>query len=272
MRIGKTFIVFSFAFLLFFSGCGLEEYVYIVGPRILNHTSNYETAADERYVEFTTEETANAGKTQFQGTAIYYKIYNNHSDMSSQYSSITSLSSSTNESAAATRMIDSYKYKQLGLSDNYDSPLIENAGVNRRIYIRITNYYDKTSNSNKALLIVGDSDVNKFRNNPEDVYDSATNPGGYRIRGTPRRVGNKYSFDFGRAKSPYENAEYNKTPSSDDNMDDFKESSSFSESKDGVYYVDLFAVGVGEDENFTRYYSNVLHLGSVAVDSNSEYN
>lgn len=272
MRIGKTFIGFSFAFLLFFSGCGLEEYVYIVGPRVLNHTSNYETAADERYVEFTTEETANAGKTQFQGTAIYYKIYNNHSDMSSQYSSITSLSSSTNESAAATRMIDSYKYKQLGLSDNYDSPLIENAGVNRRIYIRITNYYDKTSNSNKALLIVGDSDVNKFRHNPEDVYDSATNPGGYRIRGTPRRVGNKYSFDFGRAKSSYENAEYNKAPSSDDNMDDFKESSSFSESKDGVYYVDLFAVGVGEDENFTRYYSNVLHLGSVAVDSNSEYN
>ncbi len=272
MRSARAFSVLLFVTLLFFSGCGLEEYVYIVGPRILNHTPNHSTEADERYIEFTTEETANSGKPQFQGTAVYYKIYNNYSEMNTQYSSITSLSSSTNESAAAARMIDSYGYKQLGLSDKYDSPLIENAGANRRIYIRLANYYDKTSNRNKALLIVGNSDVNKFHDNPENVYDSASNPGGYMVRGTPRRVGNKHSFDFGRTKSSYENAEYNKTPSTDDNMGDFKESSSFSENKEGVYYVDLFAVGVGEDENFTRYYSNVLHLGSVAVDSSSEYN
>ena len=50
----------------------------------------------------------------FSGTEIYYKIYNNSSDLISQRNSILLVNTSSNSTAAATRMIDTYQYQVLG--------------------------------------------------------------------------------------------------------------------------------------------------------------
>ncbi len=273
----KSFFVLSGVCLFFvpvFSACGIEEYIYIQAPTVLNHAApTYETEFAERYFEFTTNEAGQPNSDNFLGTAVYYKIYNNYSTMQSRVSSIDSLSNSTNESAAASLMIDTYGYKPLGLAENYSSPLVEKTGVNRKVYIRLTNYYESQSNSNMAMVIIGDDDVSKFERDPSDLYDPLSNPGGYRIYGIPRRTGNRYTFDFGRnIPSSYEDAENNVPPETERNLGDYEERSSTSSSYENSYFVDLFAVGVGEDENFTQYYSNVLHLGSVTVDSESEHN
>ncbi len=266
------FSVFLTVCLLLFNSCGLEEYVYLVGPTTLNHTSYYTTVSEERYVEFTTAETANSTKPQFQGTAVYYKIYNNHGTLSSQVSAINSLSTSTNESAAADKMIDTYGYKQLGLNENYNSPLIPNTGENKKVYIRLSNYYEDVSYQNRAIVIIGSENVNKFHADSENVYDAALNPSGYRIQGLPRRAGNSRTFDFGRAKPSFEGAEFNVPPDGDDGIGDYVKSGSTSENYENCYFVALFAVGVGEDENFNPYRSNVLHLGSFTIDTSLENN
>ena len=40
----------------------------------------------------------------------------------------------------------------------------------------------------------------------------------------------------------------------------------------GIWYVNMYAVSVGRDASYTPYYSLVCHLGSVAIDENSEDN
>lgn len=275
----KVFFVLLSVCLFFvpvFFSCGLEEYIYIQPPTVLNHAApTYETEFADRYVAFETKENPNEqpNYNNFLGTAVYYKIYNNYSTMESRIKTIESLSNSTNESAAASRMIDTYGYKPLGLAENYSSPLVEKTGVNRKVYIRLTNYYESQSNLNMAMVIVGNDDVGKFEQDSSNLYDSVSNPGGYRIHGIPRRTGNRYTFDFGRnIPSSYENAENNVPPETEQNLGDYDETSNVSASYETSYFVDLFAVGVGEDENFTQYYSNVLHLGSITVDSASEHN
>lgn len=276
----KVFFVLSGVCLFFvpvFFSCGLEEYIYIQAPTVLNHAApTYETEFADRYVAFETKENPNEQPNydNFLGTAVYYKIYNNYNTMNSRINSIETLSTSTNESAAALQMIDNYGYKPLGLAENYSSPLVEKTGENRKVYIRLTNYYESQSNLNMAMVIVGNDDVGKFEQDASNLYDPVSNPGGYRIYGIPRRTGNRYTFDFGRnIPSSYENAENNVPPETEQNLGDYEESSSVSSaSYETSYFVDLFAVGVGEDENFTQYYSNVLHLGSVTIDSESEHN
>lgn len=270
---GAKFVFVFFSVCLFlFSSCGLEEYIYVEGPDSSGRLiyPNYESFSTDRYFEFTTKETNQPDR--FQGTAIYYKIYNNYSTMNSKASAIDNLNSSTNESAAATRMIDSYGYKELGILDNYSSPLVEDSNENKMVYIRLTNNDQAESNENKAFVIIGDDNIKKFNNDSSDIYDETSNPNGYKVFGIPRRAGNRYTFDFGRSASSWDNNENNALPSTEDTIGDYEESNSFSDDDNKVYYVDLFAVGVAQDDNFVKYYSKVLHLGSVKIDSSSEYN
>ena len=262
--IKKYLLRFFFICSLFlFSACGLESYIYIDAPTVTHSTPTYETLPDNSYFEFTTNE--NSDKPAFLGTAIYYKIYNNYTTMASQVSSISSLaSSSTNESAAAAKMIDSYGYKQLGLKRGNEgitkTPLIERSSEGKqRVYIRLTNFQD--SEEFKAVVKVKKDDGN------------GTYPASSEL-GTPMRVENRNSFDFGRTDSSKwgEQAEKNLLPEENDALGDVNYSSSFSDDEKNCWYVDLYAVGVGMSEDFVTYYSNVLHLGAVKIDASQEDN
>ena len=242
--------VFSFCLLLL-GACGLDEFFVLDSPVTVYHYSDSNSLHDNRYVEFSTNESSSqmnsylspSSSFKFLGTAVYYKIYNDLSTMSSAINSLGSLSSSKNESAAASSLIDSYGYKQLGLKEGTKTPLIEGTGNNRKIYIRVSNYQ---SDSEFAAEVT----VNRKLSSEHKL-------------GVPRREGNRYTFDFGRSAKGDENAR----PKENDS--DVKYTSFGSSSK---WYVDLYAVAVGQDTSFTLSYSNILHLGTIPIDADSEDN
>lgn len=257
MRMGggmrKNCYVYELFFLaaccLCFFGCGLES-TYVLYEPIGGHSSTYSTIiTEEKYFEFYTEEnknTINPPPFKFLGTAVYYKIYNQHEPINSVASALSSANNSSDPSSAAKLLKDTYKYRQLGTDPGMGTPLITSTGVDRRIYIRLTNY--QTDPYYQAKIIVG--------------YTGDSSISGTWI---PKREGNRYSFDFGRGGSE------DRRPIEGDN--DYSHSSSgFSSSYNDTYFVDMYAVSVGRDENYTLQYSPVLHLGTVAVNAASEDN
>ena len=119
----KIIYFISIICLFIFNSCGLEDYIYISPPRTVWNPPEYDTQNILRSITFETNEKENVNDA-FLGTAVYYKIYNKCATMRSRSSSITSLISSTNESASAVKMIESYGYKQLCLNTGLESPLI----------------------------------------------------------------------------------------------------------------------------------------------------
>lgn len=265
MRTGSTIVVkyISYSFfslavccLLLLSGCGLDEYYVVEGPVTANHTPSVTDLNfidySEKYFSFLTRDSANSGLSgsgfKYLGTAVYYKIYNNYSTMNTASSAITSLNSSTTYSAAADKMIDTYGYRELSTTSGTPSPLIPAASNDRSIYIRLMNYQDGVYTAKIIIGYTGDISV----------------AGNY----VPlRNISGTHSFDFGRTtKDP----DLNKIPVSGDS--DVNYSSSFSDTDKKFWYVDLFAVAVGRDTTYTKYYSKVLHLGSVPISTASEDN
>ena len=234
---------------LCFFGCGLQEYYVVEAPFIIQQEPKYDSEFTLRYFDFKTNETENPnrGSFVFLGTAVYYKIYNRHESITGVTSALSSANNSTDASYAANLLKDTYKYVQLG-SEAGSTPLIAATGADRRIYIRLTNYQNDARYQAKIIVgYTGDSSV------------AATM--------VPRREGNRYSFDFGRTSL---DPDTNKVPV--EGEDDYSHSGSFSSAYPNTYFVDMYAVSVGRDENYTLQYSPVLHLGTVAVDAASENN
>lgn len=252
--------------LFLFPGCGLETYYVVEGPaqRYSNPTVTSSGEASEyleSYFSFQTndEDNADDGDFKYMGTAVYYKIYNNYSTMNSHISAVSSLSSSTNYSSAFPKL-QSYGYQELGvdkekLTEDEDkkksySPLIEKGSKNRKIVIRLTNYKEPSNAKDlkeweyRAKILI-DAEATS----PEELY--------------PMRLDNTKSFDFGRKNS---SGDYDKPKSGEDDVN------YGTASKEDVYYVTLYAVAVGRDNTFTNYYSNVLYLGSVAINAAEEDN
>ncbi|HAH61803.1 MAG TPA: hypothetical protein DCL73_06870 [Treponema sp.] len=253
-----TLLSLSVCCLLFFSGCGLDEYYVVAAPYLIYNQPTYSTTDfSQKYFDFYTNDTGQTTSSDFDylGTAVYYKIFNNYSTMATEYTAIIALNSSTTYSAAADKMIDTYGYKELSTSSGTPSPLLPDIDADTRVYIRLMNYQDNADYA--AKIIIGyDPD--------DDAHDTSVD-GDY----VPRRnLSKKYTFDFGREDS--DDTGFSVVPDADD--DDVTYSSSFSDDDDAVWYVDVFAVAVGRDTTYTKYYSTVLHLGSIAIDSSDENN
>jgi hypothetical protein len=252
-----SFFLLTVCCLFTFSGCGLDEYYVVEAPvtayNIPAVTSSTSQGYDVKYFDFLTRDSANSDLSSsgfdYLGTAVYYKIYNNYSTMNTAVSAITSLNSSTTYSAAADKMIDTYGYRELSTTSGTLSPLISAGSNDRRVYIRLMNYQD---GDYTAKIIIG--------------YDGSdfTGSGNY----VPlRNISGTHSFDFGRTS---EDSDLNKVPVNGDS--DVNYSSSFSDDDKTVWYVDMFAVAVGRDTTYTKYYSKVLHLGSISIDTSEEDN
>ena len=251
---------------LCFFGCGLET-IYALDEPMLLHSSTYSTVQfEEKYFEFETNEVKNSDPLinpppfKFLGTDVYYKIYNRHESITSVTSALSSANNSTDPSSAAKLLTETYKYKQLGTSAGARTPLIQYEpppsypwppyynGHGRCVYIRLSSYQN-------------DDYTAKFINNY--TGDNSVTP-----TAVPRREGNRYSFDFGRDG---DNDKASKTLFSTDTDYNYS-SSGFSSGYDNTYFVDMYAVSVGRDENYTEHCSKVLHLGTVAINASSKDN
>ena len=232
---------------LFFAACGLDQ-VYLLEPPIVRNNNVYvNTELPENwYVEFITNEAGNAAyypsrgnSFVFLGTEIYYKIYNNVDTLQSHKRSIESVNSASYYSESASRMITTYQYQPLDLqSGRIWFPFVECREKNTKVHIRLVSYQGKdTDPTYKAGVWFDDDDQNVV----------------------PYRNGNNRSFDFfndANEQPPVRNV----PPNSGDN--------DFSPGTGGgavIYYVQLYAVAVGRDSNYTPSYSPVLDLGTIPI-------
>lgn len=252
----NLFYISIFCICLFLCpGCGLETLYYLDAPfqRQTNPTvsdSGDAASYTEAYFDFYTNENQKVDENfKYLGTAVYYKIYNSYSTMNSHISSVSSISSSTNSSSAFLRL-QSYGYQELGTKDMNGnerniSPLIPAKSSNQRVVIRLTNYQEPDQSS---------AEWNEYAYRAKIVINNVE-------KYVPMRNDSTKSFDFGRKNS---SGDYDKPKSGEDDVN------YGTASKDDVYYVTLYAVAVGRDSFFTNYYSNVLYLGSVAINASEE--
>lgn len=230
---------------LFNSGCGLDTVYVLDSPHLIVHSPEAQNESqDTKYFEFYTNESTNIEGFTFQGTEVYYKIYNSYSQMTSETSVLQTLSNDTDKSAtAADKMINNtssggYGYKALKVAGNQTSPLIPDSGSNERVYIRLTDYQNVEDYSAKILV------------NGQYLNGSVS-------KTVPvRNTADRRTFNFGR------NGSLDIVPTSVD--DDVKYSSGVSSS---TWYVAMFAAGIGIDASYQNYYSNILYLGSVSIDA-----
>ncbi len=236
---------------IFVSSCGLEEVLSLDAPTVTQNNPLY--SGDDPlyyYHAFYTEEAKQP--EEFIGTEVYYKIYNNYSSLNSQRSAILSVNTSSNSSAAATRMIETYTYQPLGTSENTGNVVfVPSTGVNRRIIIRVKNYQNGTGYS-------GDSDRYHFAACVR-IADSLYEP--Y----IPYRTGNSKSFDFFDYDEDNKGGTRDVEPAEGD-TDYYYNSSGFSDGYDNTYFVQLFAVAKAwNTTTCAPSYSLVLDLGSVPI-------
>ena len=233
---------------LFFAACGLDQVYLLEPPTAILHRALVGTDFTQWYVEFITNEAGNAAyypsrgnSFVFLGTEIYYKIYDNEDTLQSHKRSIESVNSASYYSESASRMITTYQYQPLDLqSGRIWFPFVECREKNTKVRIRLVSYQgDDTDPNYKAGVRFDDIDQNVV----------------------PYRNGRSNSFDFFRAEK--ESSPSNKTdvrPS--DNDSDYWHTAS-GDSDD--YYVQLYAVAVGRDSNYTPSYSRVLDLGTISI-------
>lgn len=243
-KISVFFLCFTVCFFLF-NACGLYADTDAINPpsSVVNQPGY--SNIDFRYSDFSfytrNQDNDNLVGVRFKGTDVYYRIYDNTSDLNSDVAILSSLINSEENSATApTRMI-SLNYKPLKLFNNPNkSPLISYTTSNQKVVIRLTDYQN------------------------DSLYASRIELDGVNIGKPVRNLSeSNLSFNFGRT------GENDRAPLDSD--EDVKISSTPTES--GMWYVAMFAVGIGEDlDTYAPIYSNILYLGAVKISSLSEDN
>lgn len=218
---------------IFNAGCGLDVFTMLDPPHNATNIPTTTTSYESQYFEFYTNE---IGSTQFDGTSIYYRIYNSPSILNSDVSNLQSVANDSENSVnAPSRLIDTYKYQVLRGDGVTDEPLIPYTGENKKVYIRLSDY--KGIEEYSARIMINDEDFNGVKTIPL------------------RNLSSKATFNFGGSTT------YDIKPDSDD--EDVKYSSSYDNGE--TWYVAMFALAVGHDTTYTPIYSNILYLGAVPI-------
>lgn len=234
---------FCFSICLFFS-CGLDVITYLYPPTVYLHRPEIfngiqDIESQNRYFQFETNESENSSIPEFLGTSIYYKIYNNYFTMVSERTYLENLSNDDDSGEKPQEEL----IKKYCLLNNKE-PLISNSKKNKDILIRLTDY--QVTNYQEAVK------QGQERNAARIMI-------GKEFYSLPVRVDGKSTFNFGR------DGENDLIPQDGDI--DVKYDSTPTE--EGIWYVCMFAVGVGTEVTLNPVYSNILYLGTVAIDANS---
>lgn len=237
-RLRGLLIVFCTASVLWLS-CGIETVVFLERPRRIHDTS-YQDDRSKRYCHFRTADAVNTAYSAgyFQGTEIYYRIYEREADCQSDKSSIDSYNDS-NPAAAAQYLQDTKKYYRLTTSTLATRPLISSTGSDVEVRFRLQDY----DSVDTAQLVTAPSLGSPYQ-------------GGGTSLGVPYRGGeifySKRSFD--RQNIFTDDADVQKSASSE---------------KGEFWCVNFYAVSYGYDTAFRTLYSSLSPLGYIKIDKNS---
>lgn len=211
--------------------CGLDVFTMINAPySVVHQPAYYDAEVSSRYFEFYTNERED---NEFDGTAVYYKIYNSSEKLQSDVSSLVTLANdSQNNYNAPYRLMEkgSFNYQPLLKEGNSSQILVDYTGNSKKVHIRLSDYKEIYSSGIK----VSDGSVGK----------------------PVRNTSYKSTFNFGGSSS------YDRIPERNDEDVKFSDNSS-----NDIWYVAMFAVAIGHDIDYTPVYSNILYLGSVGIDS-----
>jgi len=287
MNILKNSLLLFFCMVgcFFLFGCGLETVVVIEAPTTNYGSSIYSTTdALYWYCDFVTREIDNnelAGAT-FIGTEVYYKIYNNYSTLQSHRSAVSAVNTSSNNTAAATKVIESYTYQRLNVNpDQGNAVFVPATNSDKRVYFRLKTHKGSTGIQFRAAISYpyGDGYASYLgytaAGNTTYLYtkatdtwtDSAGNPVDYNDINfvVPYRTvsGGNRSFDFFDDNNTKNTI--NVEPVEGD-IDYQYTSSGFSSDYPNTYFVQLYAVSVALDTNScANTYSLVLDLGTIPI-------
>lgn len=153
-------ILFCIFGCFFYSSCGLETIVIVAPPTNIFNSQNISTPSEDYtywYCDFETEERKNDSLSgaDFIGTEIYYRIYKNFATLTSHKNSISGVNTTTNTTAAAKRIIETYNYQTLITNPEQGLPVfIPSFGYNRRVRFRIKSYQKSTDIMYRAAISV----------------------------------------------------------------------------------------------------------------------
>ena len=233
--VSVCFFLFSFLF----SACGLENLVFLNPPESVVEVNfgNDNRVLDE--IRFVTGDNSGVTDFNFQGTAIYYKIFDDEQAARDSYNYITSNNSSSDISAAASSIINAKKYSPLISELSTSSVLVAGNSVNVRIRL---NRVGKGEEYPSGIFI---NDV--FQSYPRRHYQAGAK---------------KLGFEVARGKYKDKNPIPQQT--------DYDVSMRSASNNDGKWYVDLWAFSQGLDNSYTYSYSRAVHLGCIKIEE-SEY-
>lgn len=287
---GRKF--FSLFFVLaetFFVSCGLEEIITVNAPTTRYSDPRYDgNDYLNYYVSFAVNESGQPDT--FIGTEVYYKIYNNSRDLLSQQSSILSVNSSSNSTAAAVKMIDTYKFQPLGIYPSVSQTLFIPKGTGYKITFRVKTVkgnedYGSSESDGIEILeqfracVKFSGRLRALVNGNPVFVDYSSSDGWKSYSSADGTIGTPVSYGDIKFLVPYRNngksfdffddldtkLDENVKPSVSD--DDYCHNTTDSESD--TYYVQFFAVAVAFDTSSLGYtYSTVLDLGSVPISKN----
>ncbi len=232
----KIWMIFSWLFLLLiFSACGLDTFYYLNPPismTFIDEASSLSNDPTKQFVSFKTASNADS-EDVFQGTSVYYKIFNSTSQLLSNKTSI----------------------------ENIDSEYT-NQGIDRLIswgYQPLTT--DKVTTAN--LVPAGDVKVVSIRlyNQTQDgagnyEYPAEITVDGQNI-GVPVRSVEDKTFSFNPTAES--NSIYSLPVEGQEDV-------SFSAGVGtNTWYVALYAVSTGMSPSLTPVYSQAVYLGSLSI-------
>ena len=230
-------MIFSwFFFLVFFSACSLDTFYYLDPPisiDFIDETESLSTDPSKQFVSFATASSNADNADIFQGSSVYYKIYNSPDQLFNNKKSIENINKEyTNQ---GMELLISWGYQPL-TTDKVDTVNLVSAGGSQEVTIRLWNQtLDGEGNyTYPARIQVGGNDI-----------------------GIPVRSVNDNFFSFNSSvdgDSPYS------LP-----MEGQEDVSFSTGAGTSTWYVALYAVSTGMSPSLTPVYSQVVYLGSLAI-------
>jgi hypothetical protein len=216
--------------ILFNLSCGLDTFYVIESPTNVIHKPDCSSIDySDNYFDFYTVD-REYDTVKFLGTDVYYKIYKSSARLNSEADDlITIANKSDSASAAAERMIQSYKFQPLRASGHAaDSVLIPTVESNQRVVIRLNTYTLYPA----QITIDGGDNI------------------GIPVRNLPTKPGFNFKSNVSDTIPKSEDVDVNTSGTSTEN---------------NIWFVSMFAVAIGQDATYSPVYSNVLYLGSVRI-------
>lgn len=228
-------MIFSWLFLLqLFSACGLDTFYYLNPPISMTFIDDATSLSNDSIKQFVSFKTAVNGDTEdvFQGTSVYYKIFNSTSQLLSNKTTIENIDSEYSNQGIE-RLI-SWGYQPL-TTDKVTTANLVPAGQTKEVTIRL---------------------ANATQTNQGYAYPAEITVDGQNIGVPVRSVDNK-TFSFNSTAES--NSIYSLPVEGQEDV-------SFSAGVGtNTWYVALYAVSTGMSPSLTPVYSQVVYLGSLAI-------